>query len=249
MAVAVSDELYGSRDGATLFQATSFEGALLQIAIAHDAASLLKDETSAEPSEAHLLWGKVNRSLFSVLRFLEDKGGMPREIVGADRLMGRHMDPWGAIERALAGDFRSLNDVADSPSSAGIDQRLMPGNLVAPPKAEAGRVLDLVSEWRRAEDLLNSTPGDLPEGNPISVQQQQIESEIVGGEVPASSFEEAVDGLALARDEIAQTLCIGERPSAAAVHERDPGAGLAVALIDRAMKFLEAKPCLKEAAI
>jgi hypothetical protein len=100
-------------------------------------------------------------------------------------------------------------------------------------------VVALVSEWNAISASIDAGMEDVLDDDPRLRRQVEIDAEIMAGVAP-TTLAGVVAGLAHARNEIApQQYADRGPPSAREVFAADPGLGLAVAMIDAAVIYLE----------
>ena len=100
---AVTDRVYALEDAASLDRTSSAIGALLQVALANVEIERLVSLTDPDELRAAREHQRtITRLLYSVLTFLEESYGIRREEIGAHHYAGRDLDPYAAVEQALA---------------------------------------------------------------------------------------------------------------------------------------------------
>ena len=78
-------------------QASSLEGAMVQIMLALEVADLMAG--SAEDMRT------ISKLLYSVLAMIEQSAGVPREELGGEAYMPRDLDPYALVAKAAGGNI------------------------------------------------------------------------------------------------------------------------------------------------
>ncbi len=79
--------------------ASTLEGAMVQIMLAHAAADLMAADSSDETAVVQMR--TISKLLYSALAAIEQAAGVPREELGGEAYMRRDLDPHALLAEAM----------------------------------------------------------------------------------------------------------------------------------------------------